>query len=425
MSLVGIASRRIVTCDAHRATPESPLAVIEDGVVLYDERAIRWVGPRAAAASAPIVDYGERVVTPGLIDAHTHAAWVGSRHEEYVLRMAGADYRAIAAAGGGILSSYRAIAKATEQEIAGELAARLRRMADLGVTTVEVKSGYGLDPDGERKQLGAIARARADTSLPSVVPTFLALHALPEGAKGDRDRYVRRAAAMVQEVAQRGLARFVDAYVDQGAFSVDEARLVCDAARRAGLGVRLHVGQFADVGGAALSAEVGARSADHLENVDATGIAALAEAGVAATLLPIASLSLGQAPPPIRELRKAGVRLVVASDANPGTAPTESLPLAMALAVRMYGLTPAEAILGATRDAAASLGLAGEGVPRPRGALVAGASADLVVWDLPHEHAILQPWGAPKTHLVLREGAPIAGHARRDVSVSDRGAPST
>jgi len=418
VSLVGIAAKRIVTCDVARATPDNPLGVVEDAAVLYDEHSISWIGPRAAAQDkVPIVDYGDRVVTPGLIDAHTHSAWAGSRHEEYVLRMAGADYRAIAAAGGGILSTYRAVARASEEELAGELAARLRRMAELGVTTVEVKSGYGLDPDGERKQLRAIARARADASLPSVVPTYLALHALPEEARNSRDHYVLRAGtSMVQEVAQQKLALFVDAYVDQNAFTVDEARLVCDAAKRAGLGVRLHVGQFADVGGAQLCAEVGARSADHLENVDAAGIEALAKAGVAATLLPVASFSLGQDAPPIHELREAGVPFVVASDANPGTAPTESLPLAMALAVRMYGLSPAESILGATRNAAVSLGLAGHGVSRPRGTLAAGARADIVVWDLPHEFAILQPWGAPKTHAVLRKGVRIAGAGQKQAT---------
>lgn len=415
MSLVGIAAKRIVTCDVTRATPEDPLAVVEDGVVLYDGHSVSWVGPRAAAKDkVPIVDYGDRVVTPGLVDAHTHSAWMGSRHEEYAMRMAGADYRAIAEAGGGILSTHRAVTSATEDELAAELTARLRRMAELGVTTCEVKSGYGLEPEGERKQLRAIARARSDASLPSVVPTYLALHALPANAKGSRDHYVLRAGtSMVQEVAQHKLADFVDAYVDENAFTVEEARLMCEAARRAGLGVRLHVGQFADVGGAELAAEVGARSADHLEHVSADGIDALARARVAATLLPVASFSLGQAPPPVNAFREAGVSMVVASDANPGTAPTESLPLAMALAVRVYGLTPAEAILGATRHAAVSLGLAGHGTPRPRGSLAPGARADLVVWDLPHELAILQPWGAPKAHLVLRDGAPIAGSAHR------------
>lgn len=414
MNLVGIAAKRVVTCDATHATPDNPLAVVEDAAVLYDEHAIRWIGPRdAAAKDASIVDYGDRIVTPGLIDAHTHSAWAGSRHDEYALRMAGADYRAIAAAGGGILSTHRAVLAASEEALASELAARLRRMAELGVTTVEVKSGYGLEPDGERKQLRAIARARADASLPSVVATYLALHALPESARGSRDPYVLHAStSMVHEVAQQGLAQFVDAYVDEKAFTVDEARLVCVAARRAGLGVRLHVGQFADVGGAELCAEVGARSADHLEHIAARGIAALAKSGTLATLLPIASFTLRQEAPPIAALREAGIGMVVASDANPGTAPTESLPLAMALSVPMYGLTPTEAILGATRNAARSLGLAGHGVARPRGELTSGARVDMVVWDLPHELAILQPWGAPKTHLVLRDGRPIAGSAR-------------
>jgi imidazolonepropionase len=413
VSLVGIAAKRIVTCDIARATPENPLAVLEDAAVLYDEHSISWVGPRASAENkVPIVDYGDRVVTPGLIDAHTHSAWVGSRHEEYALRMAGADYRAIAEAGGGILSTYRAVAKATEATIAEELTARLHRMAELGVTTVEVKSGYGLEPDGERKQLQAIARVRTDGALPSIVPTYLALHALPESAKGNRDHYVLRAGtSLVQEVAQQKLARFVDAYVDEKAFNIDEARLVCEAAKRVGLGVRLHVGQFADIGGAQLCAEVGARSADHLEHIDADGIDALARSGTLATLLPVASFTLRQEPPPVESFREAGIGMVVASDANPGTAPTESLPLAMALSVRMYGLTPAEAILGATRNAALSLGLAGAGVSRSRGSLVAGGRADLVVWDLPHELAILQPWGVSKTHLVLRKSQPIAGSA--------------
>jgi imidazolonepropionase len=415
MSLVGIAAKRIVTCDVARATPDNPLAVIEDAVVLYDDHSISWVGPRSAAENkAPITDYGDRVVTPGLIDAHTHSAWVGSRHGEFALRMAGADYREIAAAGGGILSTARAVAGATEATIAGELAARLRRMAELGVTTVEVKSGYGLEREGEMKQLRAIAAARADASLPGVVATYLGLHALPESARGNRDHYVlRTGTSMVQEVAQQKLAQFVDAYVDEKAFTVDEARLLCDTAKRAGLGVRLHVGQFADVGGAQLCAEVGALSADHLEHVDSDGIDALARAGTLATLLPVASFSLRQDPPPVAALREAGVGMVVASDANPGTAPTESLPLAMSLALRLYGLTPAEIFLGVTRNAALSLGLAGHGVSGPRGSLVAGARADVVVWDLPHEVALLQPWGAPKTHLVLRQGQPIAGSAFR------------
>lgn len=412
MTLVGIACGRLVTCDPARATAADPLGTLNDGVVVYDETGIvRWVGARGEApAEVPLTEHPASLVTPGLVDAHTHAAWVGSRHDEYAMRMAGADYRDIAAAGGGIVSSFRAVAEATEDVVARTLEARLRRMADLGVTTCEVKSGYGLEPEGERKQLRAIARAKDGRHLPHVVATFLGLHALPESARANRDHYVLRVAtSLVPEFAREKLCAFVDAYVDKNAFTVDEARLVCEAARSAGLGIRLHVGQFADVGGAELAAELGARSVDHLENVSDEGIARLAEAGTAAVMLPTASFTLGQAPPDVPKLRAAGIPLVVASDANPGTAPTESLPLAMALGVRLYGLTPAETVLGATRHAAASLGLWGDGVVAPRGALVPGARADLVVWDLPHEHALLQPWGNPRTQRVLRDGVRIGG----------------
>jgi imidazolonepropionase len=194
------------------------------------------------------------------------------------------------------------------------------------------------------------------------------------------------------------LASFVDAYVAAIAFTVEEARAVGEAARAAGLGVRLHVGQFADVGGAELAVSLGAASVDHLEHVSPAAIDALARAGVAAVLLPVASFTLAQAPPPVAALRAAGVPLVVASDANPGTAPTESLPLALALAVRSYGLTPDEAWLGGTRNAALSLGLS------DRGLLREGARADLVAWDLPHEHAIVQPWGVAKAHMTMAAG---------------------
>ncbi len=394
----GLLAKRVVTCGAAGS--------FDYGVVVLDQGKVAWVGPRdGAPAGVPFEDMGERVITPGLVDAHTHAAWAGSRHAEYAVRMAGGDYRAIAAAGGGIASSMRALAATTEDELVETLVARLGRMALLGVTCVEVKSGYGLEPELELMQLRAIARAAARDDLPRVVPTFLALHALPERARASaatRAQYIDHVAAvLVPQVATEGLARFVDAYVDANAFTVEEARLVVRAAKSAGLGVRLHVGQFADVGGAELCAEAGARSADHLEHVGDGGIAALAKSGTSAVLLPTASFTLGQTPPPVLRLRDAGVPLVVASDANPGTAPTESLPLAMAFAVRLYGLTPDETLFAATRAAARSL-------DEPGGVLEPGGAADLVVWDLPHEHAIVQPWGAPKTHFVMRGGRTIA-----------------
>ena len=400
MTLRGVAAKRVVTCDPARP---GALGVVDDGAVVFDGDRIAYVGERTGAPhGVALDDVGNRVVTPGLVDAHTHACWVGSRHAEYAARMRGEDYQAIASAGGGIRATQRAVAAAGTDQLEQALAARLRRMASLGVTTVEVKSGYGLERTHERKQLEAIARVANRSDVPSVVPTLLALHALPDAERGDRAAYVRRVAdELVPEVARDRLARFVDAYVDAGAFTVGEARIVGEAERAAGLGVRLHVGQFADVGGSELAASLGAASADHLEHVSRAGIEALAAANVAAVLLPVASFTLAQAPPPVQALRDAGVALVVASDANPGTAPTESLPLAMALAVRAYGFSPDEVLIAATRSAAHALGLDDRGVLRE------GARADLVAWELPHEQAIAQPWGVSITRAVIVGGRAI------------------
>ncbi len=402
-----ISAPRIVTCDPAHATSADPLGAIDDAALVIDKGLIVAVGPRAEIVGRYpelAVEKVEGVITPGLIDAHTHAPWMGSRDNEYVARMNGANYEAIAAAGGGIVSSMQAVRSASIDEIATALMARLRRMAALGVTTVEAKSGYGLDEASERKQLEAIDEATNYAFLPRLVPTYLALHALPPEANGDKDAYANTVATKwLPAIAAAGLARFVDAYVDRSAFSVDQVRPLLTRARDLGLGVRLHIGQFADIGGAELAAECGASSFDHLEVVGPAGIAAMAAAGGRAVILPIAGFSLRQDPPPIAALRAAGIPFVVASDANPGTSPTESLPLALALAVRAYGLTPAEAILGATREAAASLGLA-----EVTGALRPGLAADLVIWDLPHENAVIQPWGTSRARAVLRAGIAIA-----------------
>jgi len=406
---------RIVTCDPARS---DPLGLVIDGGVIVETGKVVWVGDRASVlARAPelpvLADAVDAVITPGLCDAHTHAAWVGSRHDEYVRRMAGASYVEIARAGGGILATMRAVHAATQEQILAALRARLARMAALGVTTVEVKSGYGLDHEHELMQLLAIAEASRDPGLPRVIPTYLALHALPKPT-ASRDVYAREAVASLRSFAKDGLMRFVDAYVDANAFSIEQAEPVFRAAREVGVGVRIHAGQFADVGGVALAARVGAASADHHERVSTVDLEAMARAGTRAVLLPLASLSLGQPTPPIAAMRAAGVRMVVASDANPGTAPTESLPLALALAVRLYGLLPDEALLAVTREAAESLGLADQ-----TGALAPGFDADIVLWDLPHEHALLQPWGTARTRLVIRRGAVIASAGVPVPSIGD------
>jgi imidazolonepropionase len=399
-----ICCARVVTCDPMRETPDNALGAIANGAVYVEDGVIECVGPRAvvieAAAGAPVVYDGPCVMTPGLVDAHTHAVWAGSRHDEYAVRMAGGDYEAIAAAGGGIVSTMRAVRACSEQELVQQGAARLLRMAALGTTTCEIKSGYGLDLDNELKQLQAIAALSRDRSMPRVIPTYLALHAIPPEARDQRKAWVARVAEQwVPAVAERKLARYVDAYVDRAAFTVEEARLVFGKAHELGLGVRAHVGQFADVGGAELAADGGAASVDHLEHVSHDALVKLSASGTRAVLLPVASHTLRQQPPPVAAIMAAGVKIVIATDSNPGTAPTESLPLAMGLAVRDYGLTPEEAIVAATREAAHSLGL--EDVC---GRLSSGLDADLVVWELPHERAIVQPWGSCITRLVVSRG---------------------
>lgn len=403
---------RVVT-GVRAGDPGRDLVAFEDGAIVIEGSVVAFAGARAdlPARFAPLEARAVRapLLTPGLVDAHTHAAWVGSRHDEYVAKLRGDGYEAIAARGGGIASSMRAVEAESVDAIAATLVARLRRMASLGVTTVEVKSGYGLRPELERRQLEAISLAARAPGVPRVVPTFLALHALPPEARGDEARraaYVDAAASLVREVARDGLARFVDAYVDRSAFRVDEARAVFLAAREAGLGIRVHAGQFADVGAVELAASLGARSADHLEHVSPAGLAAMTAAGVSAILLPLASFVLGQAAPDVAAMRAAGVRLVVASDANPGTAPSESLPLAMAFAARLYGLRVDEILAGTTAEAARCLELDDVGVLRE------GARADVAAWDLSHEDALLQPWGTARTRFVLRDGALLAGSLR-------------
>jgi len=381
---------RLVTCDGDP---------IDGTALLVRDGKVEAIGEFDAPPDELVLDHSDALVTPGLVDAHTHAAWIGSRAREYALRMAGADYETIAAQGGGIVASMNSVRAASVEELTTVLSARLKRMASMGVTAVEVKSGYGLDEKSEYKQLEAIARAAERKDVPAVVPTFLGLHALPPG-QTDRRTYARHCRSWLDAIARDRLARFVDAYVDRSAFSVYDARPVLERARELGLGIRMHAGQFADVGAARLAAELGAASVDHLEHVSAEDAHALRAAGTRAVLLPVASFTLGQSPPPVALLRQAGLDLVVASDSNPGTAPTESLPLAMAMAVRNYGLSVTEALLGATRYAAQSLGL-------DSGWLRVGGPADLVVWDLPHENDLVQPWGVSRARLVLRAGVPI------------------
>ena len=360
--------------------PPTGADVIEDGVVAVVEDRVAYAGPATGLPPGDArqrLDAGGRLVTPGLVDCHTHLVFAGDRANEMEQRLAGDTYEQIAAAGGGILSTVRATRAATDDELMTAAAGRLRQLMGGGVTTVEIKSGYGLDLATELRML-EVARRLGESCGVTVRTTFLGAHTVPPEHQGRADDYVDEVVEhMLPEVASRGLADAVDVFCESIAFTPAQAERVLAAARRLGLAVKVHADQLSDGGGAVLAARYGALSADHLEHTGAAGVSALAQAGTVAVVLPGASHCLGvSVVPPIAALRRAGVPMAVATDANPGTSPVLSLPLAMHLACLRFGLTPAEALAGATVHAAAALGLAGE-----VGQLVPGARADLVAWD--------------------------------------------
>lgn len=355
--------------------------VIEHGALAVVDQRIAWVGAASDLPgewqNAESIDAGGAWITPGLIDCHTHLVYAGNRAEEHAARFAGASYAALAARGGGILATVRATRAASEDELLDQSIARLRALSAQGVTTVEIKSGYGLDIATELKMLRVARRLGEETAL-RVCPTFLGAHALPPEYAGRADDYVARLIdELLPQVASERIALAVDAYHEHLAFDGAQVERLFEGARAHGLPVKLHADQLSDNGGAALAARCGALSADHLEYASTAGIAALAAAGTVAVLLPGAYHFLRQTtPPPVNALRRARVPIAVATDCNPGTSPLTSLPLAMNLAVVLFGLTPLEAWQGATRNAARALGLEGE-----IGSLEVGKRADLALWN--------------------------------------------
>ncbi|HKE74954.1 MAG TPA: imidazolonepropionase [Acidimicrobiales bacterium] len=379
------------------------------GAVAVAGDRIAWAGPAAAlpagASAAVTWSVGGRVVTPGLVDCHTHLLFGGDRAGEWEQRLAGAGYEAIAASGGGIGATVRATRAASDDELLAGAATRAAALAAGGVTTVEVKSGYGLDLDTELRML-RLARRLPERVPVDVVTTFLGAHTVPPEFAGDADGYVGFVCEEVlPKVAAAGLADAVDGFCERIAFDATQIDRVLTAAGRLGLPVKLHADQLSDGGGAALAARHRALSADHLEHASPEGIAALAGSGTVAVLLPGAAYVLrDDAVPPVDALRRAGVPMAVASDCNPGTSPLVSLPLALHLACTRFGLTVAEAIAGATVHAARALGLAGEA-----GALAPGARADLVVWDADHPAQLIYWVGLDPVAAVVKRGRFVMG----------------
>ncbi len=370
---------RLATLAAGRAG----LGTVERGAVAVEAGRIVHAGPeadvsQAFASRAETVDCGGRWITPGLIDCHTHLVHAGDRANEFEMRLDGATYEEVARAGGGIVSSVRALRAADEDALFAQSLPRLDALIAEGVTTIEIKSGYGLDLANERKTLRVARRLGAARNV-TVRTTFLGAHALPPEAAGDTDGYIASVAGdMLPALAAEGLVDAVDGFCEGIAFSPKQIARVFDAARARGLPVKLHADQLSNLGGAALAARHGALSADHLEHTDEAGAAAMAAAGTVAVMLPGAFYFIRETKvPPIELFRRYGVPMAVGTDCNPGTAPLTSLLLAMNMAATLFRMTVAECIAGATREAARALGLIGE-----TGTLEQGKWADLAIWDI-------------------------------------------
>lgn len=369
-----------VWVNAHLATmQDEALGIIDDGAIAAKDGRIAWIGPRAAlpAHEAPVTDCGGAWITPGLIDCHTHLVFGGNRSAEFEMRLGGATYEEIARAGGGILSTMRATRAANEAQLVQAALPRLDALLREGVTTVEIKSGYGLEMAAEFRQLRA-ARALGSQRNVMVVTSLLAAHAVPPEYKGCQGDYLRH---VVEEILPRaaaeGLADAVDAFCESIAFTTAETAELFTAARRLGLPVKLHADQLTDGGGAALAAAHGALSADHLERSNAHGIAAMARAGTVAVLLPGATLTLRERHfPPVAAMREHGCRMALSTDMNPGSSPALSLLLMLNLGCTLFRMTVPEALLGVTRHAAAALGLA------DRGMLAEGLRCDLALYRI-------------------------------------------
>jgi imidazolonepropionase len=369
---------RLVTNDPETGDG-SPLGVVADAAIVVESRRVAWVGPAAAApATDTAYDVGGRAVVPGFVDSHSHLVFAGDRSEEFAARMSGTPYSA-----GGIRTTVAATRAATDEQLAANLVRHVTEMRRQGTTTVEVKSGYGLTVADEARSLAIANQVTEET-------TFLGAHVVPPEYADDPAGYVDLVTGPMLEACARH-ARWIDAFCESGAFDVDQARTVLEAGRAAGLRGRLHANQLGPGRGVRLACELGLAAVDHCTYLSDDDVAALADSGTVATLLPGVEFSTRSPYPDARRLLEAGVRVAIATDCNPGSSYTSSMPLCIALAVREMRMTPAEALLAATRGGAAALGR--EDV----GHLAVGAAADLVVLDAPSY-----------VHLAYRPGVPLA-----------------
>jgi imidazolonepropionase len=392
---------RLATLDPAR----EGLGIVEKGAIAAAGGRILYAGPEAdlpaaLAGAREVLDCRERWITPGLIDCHTHLVHAGDRAHEFELRLNGATYEEIARAGGGIVSTVRATRAAGEDELVAQSLPRLDALIAEGATSVEIKSGYGLDTETEARQLRA-ARRLAKLRPVDVATTFLGAHALPPEAGGDADMYIELVTGeMLPTIAAGRLADAVDGFCEAIAFSPDQIARVFSAATQLGLPVRLHADQLSNLHGAALAARFGALSADHLEYTDEDGVAAMRRAGTVAVLLPGAFYFIGETQiPPVNAFRRHGVPMAVATDLNPGTSPLTSLLLAMNMAATLFRLTIEECIAGVTREAARALGRLHD-----VGTLAPGKFCDLAIWDIDRPAELVYRMGYNPLHARIWRG---------------------
>ena len=381
---------------------EDAWGIIEDAAIVTDNGRNVWIGERAAlppelAASKRKIDLNGGLVTPTLIDCHTHLVYAGNRAHEFELRLEGASYEAIARAGGGIRSTVTATRAASEEELFLLAVERARALMREGVATIEIKSGYGLSAEHERRSL-RVARRVGEALGISVKTTYLAAHAVPDEFAGRSDDYIAAVCDWMRELHAESLIDAVDVFCERIGFSAAQTRAVFEQAKALGLPVKLHAEQLSDQGGAALASEFGALSCDHLEYLSDTGLAAMASAGVVAVLLPGAYYFLRETMcPPIEKLRANGVPIALATDHNPGSSPTLSPLLMMNMACTLFRLTPIEAWRGFTTNAARALGFSAD-----HGVLRVGGAAKFAVWDATHPRDLVYRFGhAPLRELVL------------------------
>ena len=382
---------RIATMQASNG---QPYGLVEDAALAVEGDTVAWVGPRSELPASLLAratlqhDAKGALITPGLIDCHTHLVYGGDRANEFEMRLKGASYEEVAASGGGIVSTVKATRAATQKELLAQSLPRLQRLMSEGVTTLEIKSGYGLAMEHERKTL-AVARELGQTQPLSVRTTFLGAHATPPEFAGRTDDYVDEVLRMLPLLHAQGLVDAVDAFCERIAFSTAQTERIFAAARALGLPVKLHAEQLSDSGGAQLAARYGAISCDHLEWLSIEGAAAMAAAGTVAVLLPGAFYFLRETQlPPIELLRQHKVAIAISTDCNPGSSPCTSILLMLNMACTLFRLTPEEALAGVTRNAARALGLS------DRGVLAAGMRADFVLWDVGQPAALSYLLGA-------------------------------